>query len=349
LVQYYLFGLFKGVSVKFIKIIVLCSLLLSGSVFALEKEVNQKEKEVVYTYINVDANVKDTPILLDGKEIGKTPLRAYKIEAGKDLELKLLANKDYYEKDLIKTINVRKNIQKDFMFNFEKAKAKLFLVGDKAHLFIDNKFIKALNEENRIIETDAGENVELYLEDNYKTRTLFKDLKAKQFYEISYTLLNIPKDIRLLTTTIENLMWEDTKHAAGVQLDWEQAKIYCEDLNVAGLKGWKIPTLKQLERLQEKYKDKMYHGHGKTFYWSDKLSDSKNGIWNYASAVNFETGRVTTPVKEIATGYVRCVKELGDTTEIVVEEETKDGNKEEIPDYGYDPELTKDLKKYMLK
>lgn len=339
----------KGEGVSFFKVVIFVSLLCIGTLCA-DEQIDQKEqKKINYTYINVDANVKDTPIFLAGKEIGKTPIKAFKIEAGKTQELKAIANKDYYEKDLVKTINVRKNIQKDFMFKFEKSKSKLFLVGDKAHLFIDNKFIKELNEENRIIEINAGENVELYLEDNYKTRTLFKDLKANQFYEIPYTLLNIPKDIRLLTTTVENLMWEDTKHAATVQLDWEQAKIYCEDLNVAGLKGWKIPTLKQLQRLEEKYKDKMYHGHGKTFYWSDKLSDSKNGIWSYASAINFETGRVTTPVKEIATGYVRCVKELGDTTQIVVEEETDEVKKEEEPNLGYDPELTKDLKKYMLK
>ena len=41
---------------------------------------------------------------------------------------------------------------------------------------------------------------------------------------------------------IEDLMWEDTKHASGVKVDWFQAKMYCEDLNLAGIRGWKMPT-----------------------------------------------------------------------------------------------------------
>jgi len=340
----------KGEVVNFIKVITLFSLLFIAASYADEQMDKKEKKEVFYTYINVDANVKGTPIFLDGKRIGKTPIKAYKIEARKVYELKAVANKDYYEKDLIKTINVRKNMQKDFMFNFKKAKTKLFLIGEKAHLFINNKFIKALNESNRVVTTDAGKNVEIYLEDNYKTRTLFKDLKANQIYEIPYTLIYIPKDIRLLTTTIEDLMWEDTKHAAKVQVNWLQANLYCEDLDLAGIRGWKMPTLEQLQVLQKKYKDKIYHGHGKTFYWSSDTSKSKNEIWDYASAVNFKRGKVSKPIKESSTGYIRCVKELGDSTEVHRENDAKKkGEQDQNKEIGYDPESTKNLKRFMLK
>ena len=323
-----------------------------GTVFANEKIEDTKEeilKKVEFAFIDIDSNVKDTPVFLDNKEIGKTPIKAFRVEAGKELKLIGIANKNYYEKDLVKTISLIKNTQKKIFYKFAKAKAKLLLIGDKAHLFINNKFIKELNEENRVTTIDAGKDIELYLEDGYKSRTLFKDIKANQFYDVKYTLLNIPKDVRLFTTTIENLMWEDTKHASGVKTDWDQSKRYCEDLKLAGIEDWQLPSLVQLQRLEEKYKDKMYHGHGKTFYWSAKTSDSKDGVWNYASAVNFDTGRVTTPIKEIQNGYVRCVKELGDATEIVVNEEKTQELKDKDEDLGYDPALIKDLKKYMLK
>jgi len=337
---------------RFFRNIVLFSLLFIGISFANEIATNSKkepEKKIEYAFIDIDSNVKDTPIFLDNKEIGKTPMKAFRVEAGKELLLKGIANKEYYDRDIIKKVTLIKNTQKKLFYKFEKAQAKLFLIGDKAQLFINNKFIKELNEENRVTNIDAGKNIEIYLEDGYKSRMLFKDIKANQFYDVKYTLLNIPKDVRLFTTTVENLMWEDTKHASGVKLDWDGAKEYCEDLDLAGIKDWQMPSLDQLQRLEAKYKDKMYHGYGKTFYWSDKTSESKNGIWNYASAVNFDTGRVTTPIKEIGNGYVRCVKELGAATQIVVNEEKTQQLKEQKPDLGYDPALTKDLDKYMLK
>lgn len=337
---------------KFFKYIVCLHLLFVGAIYANENVTKQTQevlKKVDFAYLDIDANVKDTPIFLDGKIIGKTPIKAFRVEAGKELQLIAIANKEYYAKDLLKKVTLIKNTQKKLYYKFEKAQAKLFLIGDKAQLFINNKFIKELNEENRVTTIDAGKDIELYLEDGYKSRTLFEDIKANQFYDIKYTLLNIPKEVRLFTTTVENLMWEDTKHAVNEKVDWDGAKKYCEDLDLAGIKDWQMPSLEQLQRLEEKYKDKMYHGHGKTFYWSDKISESKGGVWTYASAVNFETGRVTTPVKEIQNGYVRCVKLLGDATEVTVNEEKTEELKDQQPDYGYDPALTKDLDKYMLK
>lgn len=335
-----------------IKYMICLIFLFIGTLYANENSLEKKQeplKKVEYAFIDIDSNVKNTSVFLDNKEIGKTPIKAFRVEAGKELQLIGVANKEYYEKNILKKLTLIKNTQKKISYRFKKAKAKLFLIGDKAQFFINNKFIKELNEENRVTTIDAGKNVEIYLEDEYRSRTLFEDIKANQFYDIKYTLLNIPKDVRLFTTTVENLMWEDTKHASGVKTDWDEAKRYCEDLDLAGIKDWQLPTLQQLKRLEEKYKDKMYHGHGKTFYWSDKTSESKNGVWTYASAVNFETGRVTTPVKEVQSGYVRCVKQLGEATQIVVNEEKTKELQDKKPDLGYDPELTKDLDKYMLK
>jgi hypothetical protein len=270
----------------------------------------KEEKQTYFTYINIDANVRGTPILLEGKEIGKTPIKAYKVQADAPFVLTAIANKEYYKKDLAKTIEVRKNTLKDIYFKLEKAKAKLYLIGEKAQLFIDNKFIKELNEENRIIETEAGTNKEIFLENGYKMNRFYKNIKADQFYEIPYVLYYISKDVRLYTITVENLMWEDTKHAADTQIDWEHAKEYCEDLELAEFTDWKLPSIEQLTRLETKYKDQIYYGYGKTFYWSSDTSMSKDQIWDYADSRDFENSKLKKPIKELAIGYVRCVREL---------------------------------------
>lgn len=331
---------------NFIKLIVILSFLFLANLNGEETQKENTPKEV-YTYVNIDANVNDTTILLDGKEIGKTPIASYKVQANKPLQLTAIADKNYYEKDIVKTVTLRENTQKDVDFKFTKAKAKLFFIGEKAQLFINNKFIKELHEENRVITVDADKNVEIYLEDNYRSRMLFKDIKANQLLEIPYKLILIPKDLRLFTTTVDNLMWEDTKHAAEVKVDWITAKEYCEDLDIAGITDWEMPTIEELKSLEEKYKDKIYYGHGKTFYWSNKTSESKDKIWSYAEVVDFEKGKIKRPIKDIPNGYIRCVRKIGDVTAITVSDPNNE--EEEKPNLGYDPELTKDLQQYMLK
>ncbi len=345
-----------------VRYMVLWSLFLSGIVYGAEDEKkpeNKELKKVEYSYINIDANVSNTPIFINNEEIGKTPIKAYKIEAGKPLEIKAIVDKKYYKKDLVKKLTLIKNTQKDIFFKFEKGQSKLLFIGDKAQLFIDNKFIRELNENNRVVKVDAGKNVEIHFEDGYKTRTLFKDIKVNQFYEVPYTLIYIPKDIRLYTSVVENLMWEDTRHAADIKIDWNHAKEYCEDLKLAGFTDWELPSIEQLTRLEQKYKDKIYYGYGKTFYWSSKITLSANEIWEYSDSRDFEKSKTRKPITEIPAGYVRCVRKLDDAG-YKEDKKTAQENKEEIIDekilrqrriekFGYDPEMTKDLKKFMLK
>lgn len=335
---------------------------LVTSLAIAENNTSKKNAELpntsTYAFINIDSNVPATTILLNNEEIGKTPIRSFKVEAEKDFNLTALADTNYYEGNLQKRLNLRKNTVKDVSFKLKKAKVKRVFVGPKAHLYINNKFIKSLNENNRLVEFETGKNIEIYLEDKHKVRTFYKDIDtSKPFSEIIYTLIHIPKDVRLYTTTVENLMWEDTKHAADTKTDWQEAKTYCDELKLAEFTDWELPQIEQLNRLEEKYKDKIYYGYGDSFYWSNDTSVSKNQIWGYSDSKDFGKGTTRKPIKELPIGYVRCVRVLEPMDESMIDKsETNSTNpmnkkilQEINKEIGYDPDLTKDLKNFMLK
>jgi hypothetical protein len=55
------------------------------------------------------------------------------------------------------------------------------------------------------------------------------------------------EDLRPWVDSETHLIWTNSDNAAGVTL--AQAKRYCRELTVAGRKGWKLPTIDQLQTL----------------------------------------------------------------------------------------------------
>lgn len=262
-----------------------------------------------YAYININSNVKDTKIYLDNLFIGTTPIEQYQVTANKEFSLYALANKNLYKKDIVKLINLRAKTVHSFDLNFKKGEAELFLVGKNGELYIDDKFIKVLDNENRNIKVEAKENLKIHIRNEDEEITIFQDVYVDEVYEIPYKLIFIPKDVRLYTVTIDNLMWEDTKEAANTPVDWENGYKHCERLNIGKYKDWKVPTLEQLELLY-KNKDKVYNGFGGKFYWSNHQFQDKKKIWSYAYGKEFEDGEVLKSIKELKEARIRCVREI---------------------------------------
>jgi hypothetical protein len=283
------------------KKIILISLLLTLNLFS-----NPLEK----AYINISSNDSNTTIFLNGKNIGTAPINSYEIEASSNCIVKAVVDKNYYKNDLVKYINVKPNILPTFNFNFIKADATLFFVGKDADLYINGKFIKRLNSQNRKIKIKANKNNKIKLIDKDTRVTLYKDIKADNYYTIKYDLINIPKDIRLYTTIINNLMWEDTTHAATAKISWEDGKEYCNKLKIGYLDDWKMPTIEQLNQLTGDKSQKIYNGFGKGFYWSSSLYQDDSKLWFYAKSKEFNPNKLKHPIKDYGTGLVRCVKVL---------------------------------------
>lgn len=166
-----------------------------------------------YGYMSVSSNVKDTEIYIDGKYIGYTPIKRFKIPSEKNIELKAVSDKRYYPNDFVKTINIKKLTTPEFKIDLKKGKTELFLVGEDAALYINDNFIKKLNSSNRAISIDSGNAVKISLVTESKGFIATKDLYAQNSYEINYNLIQEGKNDKIddlissyrTDTTIDNL------------------------------------------------------------------------------------------------------------------------------------------------
>lgn len=295
-------------------------------------------------YINILSNVKDTTVYINGEMIGETPIYRYELKPNVDYFSYAFADKRFYKEDISKVIQVKSNTIPTVYFEFEKAQAEVFLVGEDGELFLDNKFYTNLHARNRVLMIDAGENIKFQIKNGYKEIVFFKEIYADTVSEITYELVEIPLDIRLYTQTIENNMWEDTKEAANTPIEWEKAKIYCEDLRLGGFDDWSLPTLGQLKHLHQHYKEKIYNGFGGVLYWSSETFSGKNNIWQYAKVINTDDGKEAKSIQEFKEGRVRCVRSIDDT---IIPEILNENNETVVP--VVDTNVTQNLEQYLLK
>jgi len=262
------------------------------------------------SFINIFSNVeKNTTVLLNGKDIGMAPILQYEVTPNENISIKGMVDKDYYLNDIEKKVQVRTNNIETVNLKFEKAKGKLFLVGDDADIYINDKYLKKLNDSNRMIEVEAGSEVKLNFEEGYARNEYNIDVKANSVTTFQYELILIPKAVRLYTSSIYELMWEDTKEATNTDINWDKAKAYCENLTIAHYDDFRLPDMDELDELYDN-QEEIYNGFGGKFYWSDSEFENNSGIWSYSMGKNFEDGTHHKSVKEFRKGRVRCVRDI---------------------------------------
>lgn len=282
--------------------------------------VNCLNANINKSYVNFVSNVENTIIFLDGKKIGTTPIKQYEVIPNKALHLKAVIDTNYYKRNIKTTIKVSSKTIPTFSLKFNKASAKIFFVGDPAELYINDQFIKKLNDTNRVVHVKAGKKIKIRLQNGESEIVFIKDIKAKTLNTLKYKLITIPKAVRLYTSTINDLMWEDTKEAANTNINWDKANTYCANLKIANYNDFRLPFIDELHELYEN-KNKIYNGYGGKFYWSDSSFNDKQEIWTYSIGKNFEDGTNQKSIKEFEQARVRCVRDI----EI---EEKKDINEE---------------------
>jgi hypothetical protein len=281
------------------KILIIVFLTLLTSLNAVENK----------AYINIISNVQDTTIYLDGEEIGMTPIKQFEVEPNKKMSLLAVVDRDYYMKNIAQEIRINSNTIPTINLDFEKAMAKVFFIGDDAELYIDGKYIKKLHAENRIVTMEAGENVKIDLIDGDGKAHYIKDIKTKNINTLKYHLVRVPKAVRLYTSTINDLMWEDTKEATSTNINWNNAQLYCSNLKIADYDNFRLPSINELSELYDN-KDDIYNGFGGKFYWSSSTFKDEYEVWDYGEVMNFENGLTQKSIKEFEQGRVRCVRDI---------------------------------------
>ena len=81
------------------------------------------------------------------------------------------------------------------------------------------------------------------------------------------------------------LVWARNAHLAGKQLTWEDATVYCKNLELCNLKGWRLPTKEELSSMVDPSKGvpALPSGHPfinvKFTYWSSTEFET-DWAWN---------------------------------------------------------------------
>jgi len=114
---------------------------------------------------------------------------------------------------------------------------------------------------------------------------------------------NIVLDIK------KNLMWQDNEEVTQYTSNWSLAKEYCHSLTLNGYTDWKLPTIKELQKIVDITKkppaiNKEFKYIEPSSYWSN-TQDITNR--SYAWYVGFKTGATFKDSKDYDC-YVRCIR-----------------------------------------
>lgn len=98
------------------------------------------------------------------------------------------------------------------------------------------------------------------------------------------------------------LMWQDNSAAKHIKKDWQGALDFCGTLRLAGHDDWRLPSIKELEKIINLKEFKNVGGSG--YYWSSTAHDSSD---EFAWIMNFKRGYEYNNYKTYER-YVRCVR-----------------------------------------
>ena len=111
------------------------------------------------------------------------------------------------------------------------------------------------------------------------------------------------------TVTIGSLQWQDNAEAKSTKLNWDDAKSYCQELDLASHNDWRLPTIKELQSIADvsRYNPAIkrdFKHVASSFYWSSSQTVSAaKDAWD----VYFEYGHTSYYAKSDEY-YVRCVR-----------------------------------------
>jgi hypothetical protein len=93
------------------------------------------------------------------------------------------------------------------------------------------------------------------------------------------------KNLDYTIDTQKKVIWEDTKHLEVGNMSWDEAKNYCENLSLDGLKGWRLPTADELASISEPDSNTQYNifynGRWDGAYTLKLWSDTYNKAYSY--------------------------------------------------------------------
>ena len=119
----------------------------------------------------------------------------------------------------------------------------------------------------------------------------------------NFTIEGTPGE-QILTDAGSGLAWQKVHKD---ELNWDQAKAYCEDLKYGGKDDWRLPDRRELMTIVKYRKSNPasdFPGMPAKYFWSHSTSAEAGG---FAWGVNFRNGSLNNYDKA-STQLVRCVR-----------------------------------------
>ena len=162
-------------------------------------------------------------------------------------------------------------------------------------------------DDAKVVKTTAGEHLLQATSADGQLKwesTVTADSSAQKYVKIPLSDM-----LPTWTDPAPGLMW--TRKAIGTNLDWNQASNYCTNLQLAGLSGYRLPTIDELAAI---YDQSVYvlHIRGGIRVNSNAWSNSTGKAAGEAWIFRFQDGeRESIPLDSSYTIYALCVRRSG--------------------------------------
>lgn len=130
------------------------------------------------------------------------------------------------------------------------------------------------------------------------------------FYGVDvFAVLLRDATVEIVTDSTSSLQWQDNNMAKTTQKNWNEAVNYCEDLSFGGYDDWRLPSVDELQTLNDfsKYNpvvSTVFVNVTSSYYWS---STTETYFVTYAWLVDLDDG-YTDYDDKLDSHYVRCVR-----------------------------------------
>ena len=132
------------------------------------------------------------------------------------------------------------------------------------------------------------------------------DPKLKRYLNMQYDYTRSNNTVK---DNLTGLMWQDDSAVTNYTRNWQSAKNYCSNLNLAGQTDWRLPNIRELESITDhsRYNPSLhtaFQNVSSNWYWSSiTYANNSSRAW----IVDFYYGYSGNSVKN-GSPRVRCVR-----------------------------------------
>lgn len=261
-------------------------------------------------FLNVSTEPEGLDVYIDGAWVGKAPIKMYEIEAGMNHTIEAKGDPRYFIDAGIKRRYDRFERREETLAITRGAGRILLLaesvinrvsVNDQNVNFDPNKPVIEVPAGDVKVHVVAGNKVGRFEQDVWTGDLLRKDVKLTNRFSADTSK-------GIVVDHMTGLIW--AAETSPNELNWEEAKRYCANLEIGGYTDWRLPTIDELRTIVDKSRGNpaintdFFPDTKSSSYWSSTTNANDT---NRAWYIYFRDGLDNYYYKSYY-GYVRAVR-----------------------------------------